>query len=1033
MASTFPKTYRKNRHHHHHHHHRYHPARQHHLYVHCVKVCSSNRVLRMQVGDIILEINGELVEGKTTKEVVTSLMRSPDDLILKVKEDTDTKARVLKFLEPLENPPGSNPKIKVKSIGRASPKVKRQKSKESSPSRTGPSPTSTPNERNNDRPENGRTSAGSDSPSQKSDASSGRVDGHIGQNASTADTSVDLEVKQCKSGGVIIVESPKKSQQSPVKANNVHSPDHRIAGGGPVNGIARDRLRERDVPSARQVYAANAYSFSSDSSISDIPSVQVMTTVAQIHREDSSLVARTSIEQGKSDAADGQLLSSPSHNHKYPSQESDFKHNDINRNISKMPVVTLAESESSQSELSSQASSCPEEPLTDSPLRTQKLAATSKHPAGRDATECERATQVDVSVGGDKETDSVTYDSGYASTSSVAKQCTNLSQSQSTQTNLDPDTNRLVENSVDEQPTDESPKAAALVRHGSDATETWNGGMGSRTSSDHSVNSEESECLDMDSLGNALQAGSKNLDVPSAQRLAKRLFLLDGFKRSDVSKHLSKRNDFSKLVAEEYVTYFDFSNLPLDIALRKFLAKIAVSGETQERERVLLHFSTRYQRCNEIEYRSADAVHTLTCALMLLNTDLHGQNIGKKMSLSSFISNLEGLNEGEDFSKESLKMFYQSIKSKPLEWACDEDEKLLKRGSRTGNGTMTISGNPFLEVQNDPNAPVYIKGYIMRKVTRDAEGKKNPKGKRAWKMFYATVKGLILYLHKSEMHHQMHFNSPKEAVSIHHCLASKVPNYNKRPNVFNLRLANWKEFLMQCLPCDDKQNQEAGATTDSNTPQGSSDTQDLQNWMQALNLASAVHSAPPLPAAVGLQKTFRRPLLPSSLTKLNMQEQLANHERKVESIEQELEDHRTYPPDQGQRTSVMKDYQIKQEYLEFELSRFKTYIYLLRSQPTFPIGKYPLEEVMPQPKQSVDSMSSSTSSISSSEGSQGASPQQQQNQMYMYEDGEVVNRYYDDTDDTDEESDSDTGYQEDYSVMAVAPFPINQFDEMTKL
>ncbi|XP_072050939.1 PDZ domain-containing protein MAGIX-like isoform X2 [Amphiura filiformis] len=46
----------------------------------------------MQVGDIILEINGEPVHGKTTKEVVTSLMRSPDDLILKVKEDTETRA-----------------------------------------------------------------------------------------------------------------------------------------------------------------------------------------------------------------------------------------------------------------------------------------------------------------------------------------------------------------------------------------------------------------------------------------------------------------------------------------------------------------------------------------------------------------------------------------------------------------------------------------------------------------------------------------------------------------------------------------------------------------------------------------------------------------------------------------------------------------------------------------------------------------------------------------------------------------------------
>lgn len=87
---------------------------------------------------------------------------------------------------------------------------------------------------------------------------------------------------------------------------------------------------------------------------------------------------------------------------------------------------------------------------------------------------------------------------------------------------------------------------------------------------------------------------------------------------------------------------------------RTFLRQFALMGETQERERVLSHFSKRYLDCNPrvlpsegerctrgeatntrrvskskyscliLLFRS-DAVHTLTCALMLLNTDLHGQ------------------------------------------------------------------------------------------------------------------------------------------------------------------------------------------------------------------------------------------------------------------------------------------------------------------------------------------------------------------------------------------------------------------------
>ena len=54
---------------------------------------------------------------------------------------------------------------------------------------------------------------------------------------------------------------------------------------------------------------------------------------------------------------------------------------------------------------------------------------------------------------------------------------------------------------------------------------------------------------------------------------------------------------------------------------------------------------------------------------MLLNTDLHGQNIGRKMTCAEFIDNLAELNDGENFSKDVLKSLYQAIKGHPLEWA----------------------------------------------------------------------------------------------------------------------------------------------------------------------------------------------------------------------------------------------------------------------------------------------------------------------------------------------------------------------------
>lgn len=79
---------------------------------------------------------------------------------------------------------------------------------------------------------------------------------------------------------------------------------------------------------------------------------------------------------------------------------------------------------------------------------------------------------------------------------------------------------------------------------------------------------------------------------------------------------------------------------------------VVLIGETQERERVLQRFACRFHQCNPesfcssgdfwyvltkdgclarrgatlaLFFLSSGAVLALTCALMLLNTDLHGQ------------------------------------------------------------------------------------------------------------------------------------------------------------------------------------------------------------------------------------------------------------------------------------------------------------------------------------------------------------------------------------------------------------------------
>uniref|UniRef100_A0A3Q2U219 PH and SEC7 domain-containing protein 1-like n=1 Tax=Fundulus heteroclitus TaxID=8078 RepID=A0A3Q2U219_FUNHE len=441
-----------------------------------------------------------------------------------------------------------------------------------------------------------------------------------------------------------------------------------------------------------------------------------------------------------------------------------------------------------------------------------------------------------------------------------------------------------------------------------------------RLATDSELDQDLSDRLGLGS-SDTLTNGSHRGDVAAAKRLAKRLFHLDGFRRSDVSRHLGKNNDFSRMVAEEYLSFFSFAGLTLDQALRTFLRQFALMGETQERERVLSHFSRRYLECNPKALPSEDAAHTLTCAVILLNTDLYGQNIGKRMSCSQFIGNLEGLNDGQDFPKDLLKALYNSIKNQKLQWTVDEEE-LRKSFSELGDSLQDSetsrpmkrvgsSGKPLSEGTEPTGMLLYKNGFLVRKVHADSDGKRTPRGKRGWKTFYAILKGLILYLQKGEYRpdKQLSDEDLKNAVSIHHSLAMKASDYSKRPNVFYLRTADWRVYLFQAP-----------------------NAEQMQSWITRINTVAAMFSSPPFPAAIGSQKKFSRPLLPGTMSKLSEEEQIRSHESRFRHISTELAELRSFPPDRKVKGRELEEYRLRDEYLDFEKTRYGTYIMLLRAK-----------------------------------------------------------------------------------------------------
>lgn len=66
-------------------------------------------------------------------------------------------------------------------------------------------------------------------------------------------------------------------------------------------------------------------------------------------------------------------------------------------------------------------------------------------------------------------------------------------------------------------------------------------------------------------------------------------------------------------------------------------------------------------------------------------------------------------------------------------------------------------------------------------------------------MFYATLRDLVLYLHKDEQGFRKNqlYESLNNSIRIHHALATKASDYTKKQFVFRLDTADQAEYLFQ--------------------------------------------------------------------------------------------------------------------------------------------------------------------------------------------------------------------------------------------
>ncbi|KAH7649433.1 cytohesin-like protein [Cryptosporidium bovis] len=166
-------------------------------------------------------------------------------------------------------------------------------------------------------------------------------------------------------------------------------------------------------------------------------------------------------------------------------------------------------------------------------------------------------------------------------------------------------------------------------------------------------------------------------------------FLLhtDFLDKKKVGELLGGHSNFSISILNNYVRLFNTNSLEPDIALRYFLSRFFLPGESQMVYRILERFSVSYVKDNQesdsnklFSKCTSDHIHTLFYALVMLNTSLHNPHVRNKMSKSEFTSMC--ILSGIPFSTEQLELMFDRVLENELKPFLSPYEQVYGRLSR---------------------------------------------------------------------------------------------------------------------------------------------------------------------------------------------------------------------------------------------------------------------------------------------------------------------------------------------------------------
>lgn len=168
----------------------------------------------------------------------------------------------------------------------------------------------------------------------------------------------------------------------------------------------------------------------------------------------------------------------------------------------------------------------------------------------------------------------------------------------------------------------------------------------------------------------------------------------DDLSKSQTGEYLGSDAAFNVSVMHAYIDRNQFRGMELDKAVRALLSGFRLPGESQKIDRIMEKFADRYVSCNGLatesspsdsstsvqQFQSADDAFALSFAIIMLQTDLHSDQIraDRKMTVEKFISLCRDFNAPEAY----LRGIYKRIKDEPITLIADERQKIRAKKTK---------------------------------------------------------------------------------------------------------------------------------------------------------------------------------------------------------------------------------------------------------------------------------------------------------------------------------------------------------------